>query len=96
MMLFFIALYYFLSNDNQLTAIEGGILFISLLVFLFFLIKRSRNGNNVENVDGSLAIVSNFKIVFWLILGIVLFFFGSKWLLEVANKLANLLGLTDV
>lgn len=95
MMLFSIALYYFLSNDNQLTAIEGGILFISLLVFLFFLIKRSRNGNNVENVDGSLAIVSNFKIVVWLIIGTVALYFGSEWLVDGAKELAKSVGITD-
>jgi len=95
MMLFSIALYYFLSNDNQLTAIEGGILFISLLVFLFLLIKRSRNGNNVENVDGSLAIVSNFKIVVWLIIGTVALYFGSEWLVDGAKELARSVGITD-
>ena len=95
MMLFSIALYYFLSNDNQLTAIEGGILFISLLVFLFLLIKRSRNGNNVENVDGSLAIVSNFKIVVWLIIGTVALYFGSEWLVDGAKELAKSVGITD-
>jgi len=95
MMLFSIALYYFLSNDNQLTAIEGGILFISLLVFLFLLIKRSGNGNNVENVDGSLAIVSNFKIVVWLIIGTVALYFGSEWLVDGAKELARSVGITD-
>lgn len=95
MMLFSIALYYFLSNDNQLTAIEGGILFISLLVFLFLLIKRSRNGNNVEKVDGSLAIVSNFKIVVWLIIGTVALYFGSEWLVDGAKELAKSVGITD-
>lgn len=95
MMLFSIVLYYFLSNDNQLTAIEGGILFISLLVFLFLLIKRSKNGNNVEKVDDRLAIVSNFKIVVWLIIGAVALYFGSEWLVKGAKELAKTVGVSD-
>lgn len=94
MMLFSIALYYFLSNDNQLTAIEGGILLFALVVFLFVLIKRSRNGNNVEVVDDSLAVVSNFKIVVWLLIGAVSLYFGSEWLVEGAVELAENIGVS--
>lgn len=95
MMLFSVALYYFLSNDNQLTAIEGGILFIALLVFLFLLIKRSRNGNDIEAVDENLAIVSNFKIIVWLLIGAVALYFGSEWLVKGATELAEDIGITE-
>lgn len=95
MMLFSIALYYFLSNDNQLTGIEGGILFIALLVFLFLLIKRSRNGYDIEAVDENLAIVSNFKIVIWLLIGAVALYFGSEWLVKGATELAEAIGITE-
>jgi cation:H+ antiporter len=95
MMLFSIALYYFLSNDNQLSPIEGGILFISLLVFLFLLIKRSRNGNDIEAVDDSLATVSNFKIVVWLIIGAIALYFGAKWLIDGAVTLAEGIGVSE-
>ena len=40
MMLFSIALYYFLWNDNQLIAIEGAILFAALIVFVIYLIRN--------------------------------------------------------
>ena len=95
MMLFSIALYYFLSNDNQLTADEGCILFIALLVFLFLLIKRSRNGNDIEAVDDNLAIVSNFKIVIWLLIGAVALYFGSEWFVKGATELAEAIGITE-
>lgn len=95
MMLFSVALYYFLSNDNQLTGIEGGILFIALLVFLFLLIKRSRNGNDIEAVDENLAIVSNFKIIVWLLIGAVALYFGSEWLVKGATELAEDIGITE-
>ena len=37
MMLFSIVLYYFLKNDNILSFIEGGILFVGLILFLILL-----------------------------------------------------------
>jgi len=64
MMLFSLALYYFLSNDNQLTTIEGVILFGALIVFILMLIKRSK-GVDVDDdeVDPTLAKVSYFKTI---------------------------------
>ncbi|RLD26854.1 MAG: sodium:calcium antiporter [Bacteroidetes bacterium] len=95
MMLFSVALYYFLYNDNQLTGIEGGILFISLLLFLFLLIKRSKNNENIEKVDEALAITSNFKIVVWLLIGGSALYFGSEWLVDGAKELAKAVGVSD-
>ena len=95
MMLFSIALYYFLVNDNQLTWDEGSILFIALLVFLFLLIKRSKGNENIGEVDDALAIVSNFKIVIWLIIGGVALYFGAKWLVDGAKEIAILFGVSD-
>jgi len=71
MMLFSFALYYFLSNDNQLTAIEGIVLLSTLILFLIVLIKQSKNKVDLTEVDETLAVVSNFKIVMWLVIGAV-------------------------
>ncbi|MGC1472400.1 MAG: calcium/sodium antiporter [Psychroserpens sp.] len=95
MMLFSIALFYFLGNDNQLTAIEGGALFVGLVIFLIILIKTAKKDVIVEEVDDILAVVSNFKIVLWLIIGAVALYFGSVWLVDGAKELATALGVSD-
>jgi len=95
MMLFSIALYYFLHNDNELSRVEGGILFVSLIVFLVILIKRAKNDATVEEVDEGLAIVSNFKITIWLLIGAAALYFGSEWLVNGAKDLAMILGVSD-
>lgn len=95
MMLFSLALYYFLTNDNQLTPIEGAILFASLIVFLIILIRNSRKDKVVEEVDDALAKVSNFKITIWLLIGAVALYFGSEWLVSGAEELAVALGVSD-
>ena len=95
MMLFSIVLYCFLNNDNKLTPIEGGILFGALILFLVLLIRVAKKEKVIEEVDESLAIVSNFKIVIWLLIGAIALYFGSVWLVDGAKDLAASLGVSD-
>jgi len=97
MMLLSFVLYYFLKNDLVLTALEGGILFLALVVFLIILIKSSRKSTkaNAGDVDVTLAVVSNFKIVIWLLIGAAGLYFGSLWLVDGAKQLAVLAGISD-
>jgi len=95
MMIFSMALYYFLYNDNQLTRIEGGVLFTSLIIFLIVLIKSAKKDVVEDEVDDSLAVVSNFKITLWLLIGAIALYFGSVWLVDGAKELATALGVSD-
>ncbi|MBC2845561.1 calcium/sodium antiporter [Winogradskyella flava] len=97
MMLASFALYYFLKNDEVLTAVEGVILFVALIIFLVILIHNSRKSMkaNLEEVDDALAEVSNFKIVMWLLIGAAGLYFGSEWLVEGAKQLAKAVGISD-
>jgi len=95
MVLFSLAAYYFLYNDNQLTPIEGGALFGALILFLFLLIRRAKKDTVVEDVDETLMVVSNFKIVAWLIIGGAALYFGSEWLVDGAKALAESIGVSD-
>jgi len=95
MMLFSIILFYFLKNDNVLTAIEGGILFAGLLLFLFYLIRSVKKGAQIEDVDDSLSTVSNFKIGLWLLIGAASLYFGSEWLVFGAKDIATSVGVSE-
>ena len=97
MMLVSFALYFFLKNDEVLSAIEGTILFIALIVFLIILIRNSRKSTKaaLEDVDDTLAIVSNFKIVVWLLIGAAGLYYGSEWLVDGAKQLAKTVGVSD-
>jgi cation:H+ antiporter len=95
MMLFSLALYYFLYNDNKLSSVEGGILFGALILFLVVLIKGAKKEIVLEEVDESLSVVSNFKIFIWLLIGGVALYFGSEWLVDGAKELAITLGVSD-
>ncbi|AUC77381.1 calcium/sodium antiporter [Olleya sp. Bg11-27] len=95
MMLFSIALYYFLWNDNQLTALEGLVLFVSLIVFIIYLIRSQKSTEDLEEVDDALAVVSNFKIGIWLLIGAAALYFGSEWLVKGATSIATSLGVSE-
>ncbi|MFC0605284.1 calcium/sodium antiporter [Winogradskyella pulchriflava] len=97
MMLMSFVLYYFLKNDEVLTAVEGLVMFIALVLFLIILIRSSRKLTkaNLEEVDDALAEVSNFKIVMWLLIGSAGLYYGSEWLVEGAKRLAVAVGISD-
>ncbi|NNC51315.1 MAG: calcium/sodium antiporter [Flaviramulus sp.] len=95
MMVFSIVLYYFLKNDNVLKALEGGILFIGLILFLVFLIRSVKKDKIIEDVDESLAVVSNFKIGLWLLIGAVALYFGSEWLVDGSKEIALAIGVSE-
>ncbi|GGX33366.1 sodium:calcium antiporter [Aquimarina muelleri] len=88
---------YILLMDGVLTRIEGGVLFVSLLVYLFLLIKRARNfsGTDAEEVDDSLQKTSNFKIITWLLIGGGALYFGSELLVTGAEIIALKMGISE-
>ncbi|MEP3837089.1 MAG: calcium/sodium antiporter [Algibacter sp.] len=95
MMVFSIVLYYFLKNDGKLTAIEGGVLFAGLVVFLAYLIRGVKKDADVEDVDDALSVVSNFKIGLWLLIGAAALYFGSEWLVFGAKDIATAVGVSE-
>ncbi|MDX6747618.1 calcium/sodium antiporter [Polaribacter sp. PL03] len=96
MMLFSVVLYYFLSNDNVLSQLEGITLLVGLVVFLFVLIRNARKEEvSVEEVDDALASIGYGKIFLWLIIGGLALYFGSEFLVEGAKDIANNLGVSE-
>ncbi|MDT0559269.1 calcium/sodium antiporter [Ichthyenterobacterium sp. W332] len=95
MMLFSIALYYFLKNDNQLIPMEGVALLGALIIFLFILIRSARKERAEEVVDDTLEKVSNVKIIIWLLIGAFALYFGSDWLVDGAKKIAINVGVSE-
>ena len=97
MMIFSIILYYFLSNDENLSRLEGVLLLVGLSIYLFFLIKRSRKKDEIaaEEVDEKLRDVSKFKMVVWMLIGIIALWGGSELLVDGAVGLATMLGVSE-
>ena len=96
MMVFSLVLYFFLKNDNLLTALEGGILLVGLIVFLIVLIKTAKTEEvDDDEVDDKLATVGYGKIFLWLLIGAVALYFGSEFLVDGAKDLAKRVGVSE-
>ena len=96
MMLISVVLYFMLSSGNVLDFKEGLALFISLVIFLYILIKKSKSeAEVVEDIDDALIETSNFKVVLWLIIGGAALYFGSEWLVFGAKEMALSLGVSE-
>jgi len=93
LIIFSLAFYYFLNNDNQLDAIEGVVLFLSLILFVIYSLKKSATIED-DSMD-ALSLSSNFKIVIWLIIGGVALCFGAKWLVDGAVVIAQKIGVSE-
>jgi cation:H+ antiporter len=97
MVLLSFVLFFFLKNDNMLNRIEGSLLFISLFIFVYFMIKISRKKNiiNEGEIDEALRETSNIKIFIWLVLGGVALWGGSELLVKGAVDIASKLGVSE-
>ncbi|KAA1245801.1 calcium/sodium antiporter [Aquimarina sp. RZ0] len=91
MIIMSLALYIFLKTDTILTRVEGGILLVSLLVYLFLLIRRARKHADtmIDEVDDTLEKVSGFKMIVWLLIGGLSLYFGSEFLVDGAKNIAQ-------
>ena len=94
LIVFSLAFYYFLSNDQKLDAIEGAVLFLSFLLFIAYSLKNSKGIEADDSMD-ALTMISNFKIVIWLIIGGVALYFGAKWLVDGAVVIAQKIGVSE-
>jgi len=96
MIIFSALMYYFLWTNSEINLIEGVILVVLLVIYLVFLIRRSK-GAKIKissDVKDDLAKVSYFKIIIWLLIGGVSLFFGSRFLVNGSVSLAESLGVS--
>ncbi|MFL1895843.1 calcium/sodium antiporter [Aquimarina sp. 2-A2] len=90
-------LYLFLNNDDVLSTTEGAILLLSLCVYLFILIRNARKFSAAvtDEVDDTLQQTSNFKIAIWLLIGGAALYFGSELLVNGAEAIAIVMGVSE-
>jgi cation:H+ antiporter len=94
LIIFSLAFYFFLNNDNKLDAIEGAVLFLSLILFVILSLKKPDEIIE-DNAMDALTLTSNFKILIWLSIGGVALYFGAKWLVDGAVVIAQNIGVSE-
>lgn len=92
MFLFSLQLLIFVMNDNLISQIEGATLILTILLFIYFSLKRKEAS---INDDFNIPKVSKFKILFWLIISSISLYAGSEFLVDGAVKLAKELSISE-
>ena len=81
-----------ISYDNRLSRLEGCFLFLLLVFFLYYLLKKKYTKNYDTK---SFERMTNFKIVVYLFLGSFCLWLGSELLIDGAVKLGSILGVSE-
>ena len=92
-MMFVSMLFYFFLKDFVINRIEGLILFVTLIVFLFFIVKIRKDEKMEDVVENET--VSNFKILLLLILSSLLLYFGSELFVKSSIYFSNYFGVSE-
>ena len=92
-MMFVSILFYFFLKDFVINRIEGLILFVTLIIFLFFIVKIRKDDHMDDVVENEK--VSNFKILLLLILSSLLLYFGSELFVKSSIYFANYFGVSE-
>jgi cation:H+ antiporter len=99
MMILSIGLYFILKSGGIISRSEGVALFLVLFVYLWILIKRAKSQRETfpvdDSIDEGLSKASNFKIIFWLLIGVVSLYAGSELLVSGAVSFAESFGISE-
>tara|TARA_X000001036_G_scaffold332328_1_gene311128 strand:- start:1049 stop:1660 length:612 start_codon:yes stop_codon:yes gene_type:complete len=92
-MMFVSILFYFFLKDFVINRIEGLILFVTLIIFLFFIVKIRKDEHMDDVIENEK--VSNFKILLLIIFSSLLLYFGSELFVKSSIYFANYFGVSE-
>ena len=100
---FSIALLYFLLNNffiikNSifiLSGIDGIVLLFCFFIFIIFIIINNKNLSKSGNNRHISRQIKNFKILFNIIVGLFMLYFGSKMVVTNSVKIAKIIGISN-
>ncbi len=93
-------LYFFLKNDLILSFIEGLILFVLLVIFIYVLVNHAAKVGDtgldeLEEIDDTVVSAGLIKILIWLVIGGVALWAGAEFLVDGAKELARQVGVSE-
>ncbi len=99
MMILSVGLYFILKSGLEISRSEGVGLLLVLVVYLWVLIRKAKKERGTmpvdDSIDEGLSKASNFKIIFWLLIGGVSLYFGSELLVSSAISIAEDFGVSE-
>ena len=85
----------FVFFDSLLSRIEGAILVVAMVFFLWMLLRKQDTANVTEELPDETELLSGFATAIYLLLGGVGLWLGSEWLVGGAVTLAESFGVSD-
>lgn len=86
-------LFYLLSLDGLISRVEGGILFILLIIVNFYFFRKV--GTYVSDEDEKIVVLPLWKSLLFLLVGILGLYFGSDLFVDGAVGIAKIFGVSD-
>ena len=96
-MVFFAALAFIFGLDNLITRFEGGVLLVTLVVYIYKLLQRGKShlDNGDIEIDTDTEKESMMKLILLLLGGMVALYLGSEWFLGGAIDIGRSFNLSE-
>ena len=96
-MVFFAALAFIFGLDNLITRFEGGVLLVTLVVYIYKLLQRGKShpDNGDIEIDTDAEKESMMKLILLLLGGMVALYLGSEWFLGGAMDIGRNFNLSE-
>ena len=96
-MVFFAALAFIFGLDNLITRFEGGVLLVTLVVYIYKLLQRGKShpDNGDIEIDTDAEKESMMKLILLLFGGMVALYLGSEWFLGGAMDIGRSFNLSE-
>jgi cation:H+ antiporter len=88
-------LFYIFALNGLISRVEGGLMFVVMVVFTIFLIRNSYHKNKLYEPDLELHIPNIWLSIAKNLIGLVLLYFGSEWLVNGAVDIAKSFGIEE-
>lgn len=81
--------------DNEISRVEGVILWVFMIVYLVYLLWMAKNGKPLEEGEEAQENDSILKMLLMIVIGIVIIVWGSDITVDAATELATIFGMSE-
>ncbi|MCM1213082.1 MAG: calcium/sodium antiporter [Lachnospiraceae bacterium] len=81
--------------DNQVSRLEGGILWVCMILYLLYLLKMAKKGEALAEAEQEEKQTSLLKMIVMVVVGAAMIVIGSDVTVDAATELAVIFGMDD-
>ena len=81
--------------DNQVSRLEGGLLWVFFIAYMLYLLRMAKNGAPMEEVPEAGKNESLLKLIFFVVFGAAIIVWGSDITVDAATKIATAFGMSE-